>query len=140
MYQLHIRWQSGGSPVDETRQFRVRAGDQISINLLRPNGAASIRYVPGPGAIECQSFYCAPGQAVPNGTGTPAYSIPTYTVPSYYFDSSPSYSTPLENRTRFYNEDDYPRPGGPPGGWGAAPWRDNDQLDRIAKHMESEAK
>jgi uncharacterized protein (TIGR03000 family) len=117
-YQLNVRWLSGGRQVDETRRLSVRAGDRVSINFTGPSDAATIRYAPDPGTTETQSFYFAPGQAPSSVTGTPADPVPVYTAPPYYYDNSPSYSAPSGGRTRFYNEDDYPRPGGPPGGWG----------------------
>jgi uncharacterized protein (TIGR03000 family) len=106
-YEMRLHWMNGGQPMDETRRLAVQAGERIDISYANPGTAGSVATAEAPAFRESRSAY------VPPAAPTVSALMPTYVE---------SGGTPLGEAPppRFYDERNYPGPGGPPGLWGKA--------------------
>jgi uncharacterized protein (TIGR03000 family) len=75
-YQVRVRWQEGGRPVERTRLVTFRAGDQLTLDF----GATTVRSYLEPRAPAAR----AATPAAPAVTPTPS------SVPAYYSAPAPS--------------------------------------------------
>jgi uncharacterized protein (TIGR03000 family) len=44
VYELRVRWQQNGKPVEQTRRVDFQANDQISLDLIRSSNVAQSSY------------------------------------------------------------------------------------------------
>jgi uncharacterized protein (TIGR03000 family) len=89
-YQLRVRWQDGGRPVDRTRRLEVRAGDRITLGYAGMSAAPVAYAAPDvqPAARVTQSYY-TPDEVAPvrRWAGYPSYAYPAPAYPDAYSPS-----------------------------------------------------
>jgi uncharacterized protein (TIGR03000 family) len=97
-YDVRVQWQDEGGMVERTRHLKFQAGDHIRVDYT------------GRGVIEVRGFADEAPSSPPAPAANYRYVPQYYYVPRYY--PTPAASP---DRPRFYDPNNYPPPGGPPG-------------------------